>query len=62
NQECRHLGIGKALMQAVISEAKARNCGRLKWDVLPKNHRAKAFYQSFNAQPVHDWEAWILKF
>ncbi len=33
----RGLGIGKALMQAVILHATARNAGRLKWDVLPGN-------------------------
>jgi GNAT superfamily N-acetyltransferase len=59
-ERSRSDGVGMALMQAVHAHARARSCGRLKWDVLPNNDRAKAFYRRLGGQPVLDWEAWRL--
>ncbi|MBY0572239.1 MAG: GNAT family N-acetyltransferase [Undibacterium sp.] len=56
--EQRQTGVGNALMQAVIDFAKSRQCGRLKWDVLPENHRAQAFYRRLQGNEVKDWQAW----
>jgi len=56
----RNLGVGTALMQAVLTHAKSRGCGRLKWDVLPGNEHARQFYRRFGGKPDTGWEAWIL--
>ncbi|MBC7974380.1 MAG: GNAT family N-acetyltransferase, partial [Myxococcales bacterium] len=56
----RATGIGRALMTAVLAHARTTGCGRLQWDVLPDNHRAKAFYRRFGGQPDAAWERWIL--
>jgi GNAT superfamily N-acetyltransferase/ketosteroid isomerase-like protein len=56
----RDRGIGEALMQAVLTRARAWGCGRIKWDVLPSNEAAKRFYARFGACREQDWEAWIL--
>ncbi|MFZ6734517.1 GNAT family N-acetyltransferase [Undibacterium sp. Ji42W] len=56
----RRLGVGAALMQAVLMHARSRGCGRLKWDVLPGNENARQFYRCYGGKPDTDWEAWIL--
>ncbi|MBC3918970.1 GNAT family N-acetyltransferase [Undibacterium sp. CY18W] len=56
----RSLGVGTALMQAVLTHARSRGSGRLKWDVLPGNENARQFYRRFGGQPDTGWEAWIL--
>jgi ribosomal protein S18 acetylase RimI-like enzyme len=61
-KSARQLGVGQALMQAVIDYAKSQQAGCLKWDVLPNNELAKQFYRNFTAHPVENWEAWILNF
>jgi GNAT superfamily N-acetyltransferase len=57
----RGTGAGTALMAAVIEHARTTGCGRLKWDVLPDNERAKAFYRRFGGGPDAAWEHWILR-
>lgn len=59
HESARGLGIGQALMAAVLNLAKQLGCARLKWDVLPGNTRAQAFYRSLGGAPDKDWEAWI---
>lgn len=39
----RGLGIGRALMAAVMVDGTTQGCARLKWDVLPGNVHAQAF-------------------
>ncbi len=56
----RQLGVGRTLMQTVIADARQGACGRLKWDVLPDNDKAKQFYRQLGGEPVKDWEAWVL--
>lgn len=56
----RQLGIGKALMETLIADARQHGCGRLKWDVLPGNENARQFYRRFDGKPDTGWEAWIL--
>jgi GNAT superfamily N-acetyltransferase len=60
SQAARSLGVGTALMQAVLQHARSRGCGRLKWDVLPGNENARQFYRRFGGKPDAEWEAWIL--
>lgn len=55
----RGLGVGRALMAAVMHEGRARGCARLKWDVLQGNTRAQAFYRSLGGAPDVRWEGWI---
>lgn len=58
-QTTRGVGIGQALMAAVVAFAKERGCARLKWDVLPGNTSAQAFYRSIGGIPDSKWEGWI---
>jgi len=58
--EYRSKGIGKALMEAVISLAKDRNCGRVEWSVLNWNKSAIDFYIARGAQHLEDWQIFRL--
>jgi diamine N-acetyltransferase len=53
-------GAGSALMAAVLAYARRAGAGRLCWNVLPDNARAKAFYRRFGGAPDTEWERWIL--
>lgn len=55
----RGLGIGQALMAAVMEEEKTQGCARLKWDMLPANLHAQAFYRSLGGAPDTQWQGWI---
>jgi GNAT superfamily N-acetyltransferase len=56
----RGTGAGRALFAQVRSHGRERGAGRLKWDVLPANERARAFYRRAGGVPDTDWERWIL--
>lgn len=58
--DSRGLGIGHALMAAVIAHAKECGCRRLKWDVLSENKLAKKFYRDIGGEPDFVWENWLL--
>lgn len=58
----RTVGVGSALMAAVLSHARDRNAVELAWDVLPDNAAAKAFYRRCGGMPISDWERWSLRF
>ncbi len=60
--EARGMGVGDALMQAVISEAVSIDAFRLQWTVLESNDTAKRFYSSLGADKDTLWEKWELKF
>jgi len=53
--DVRGRGVGKTLMRAVAERALALSAGRLRWDVLPGNDRAEAFYQSLGGRRVDNW-------
>ena len=55
----RGVGIGQALMAAVMAEGTTQGCARLKWDVLPGNLHAQAFYRSLGGAPDTQWQGWI---
>ena len=54
--EYRGKGIGKALLEMVISLAKERNCGRVEWSVLTWNQSAIDFYNARGAYQLEDWQ------
>ncbi|HEX7251739.1 MAG TPA: GNAT family N-acetyltransferase [Thermoanaerobaculia bacterium] len=56
----RGLGVGKALMRAVAARATALSAGRLRWDVLPSNDRAEAFYRSLGGRRVDNWIPYVM--
>lgn len=51
----RKLGIGKALLRAVVRIAAERNCRRMDWTVLDWNEPAIGFYESIGAKVLTDW-------
>jgi GNAT superfamily N-acetyltransferase len=56
----RGQGIGKALLAKVAAIARARDCGRLEWEVLDWNEPSIGFYQSLGAVPMDDWTKYRL--
>ncbi|MDP2362443.1 MAG: GNAT family N-acetyltransferase, partial [Ignavibacteria bacterium] len=53
--ELRGKGIGKALLDKIISFAKERNYGRVEWSVLDWNESAIDFYRKIGAKSLDDW-------
>ncbi len=53
--EYRGKGIGKALLDKVINQAKSRNFGRLEWVVIDWNVSAMEFYKNRGAFPLNEW-------
>ncbi len=53
--DMRGKGIGKALLDKIISIAKERNYGRVEWSVLDWNESAIDFYKKIGAKPLEDW-------
>ena len=51
----RGKGIGKALLDKIISIAKERNYGRVEWSVLNWNEPAIEFYKKISAKPLDEW-------
>src|SRR5579863_2377928 len=51
----RGLGVGKALLKHVASEAVRLGAGRLEWSVLDWNEPAIGFYKKIGAVPMEDW-------
>lgn len=58
--EMRGKGIGKALLDRIISTAKERNYGRVEWSVLDWNESAIDFYLKIGAKPLNDWKIFRL--
>lgn len=52
---CRGQGIGKALFDAVIEEAKRTDCALMKWEVLDWNANAIRFYERYDATFEKGW-------
>jgi GNAT superfamily N-acetyltransferase len=53
--DMRGKGIGKELLDKIISIAKERNYGRVEWSVLDWNEAAIDFYKKIDAKPLDDW-------
>lgn len=58
--EMRSKGIGKKLLNKIISIAKERNYGRVEWSVLDWNESAIDFYKKIGAVPMNDWKLFRL--
>lgn len=58
--EYRGKGIGKALLQKIISIAKERDYGRVEWCVLDWNKTAIDFYKSLGAIDLEEWNIFRL--
>lgn len=54
-QSQRGKGVGKALLNEVVSIAKAANLRRVEWNVLDWNTPAIDFYKSVGATVFNDW-------
>ena len=53
--EFRNLGIGQALFETFLQEARERQCKMVKWEVLDWNRDAIRFYQINNAIIEKEW-------
>lgn len=53
--EHRRSGVGRALLDRVMSLAKERGCGRVEWSVLDWNQPAIDFYRSYGANLLDEW-------
>jgi GNAT superfamily N-acetyltransferase len=54
--EFRGRGMGKALLTHLAALANARDYGRMEWSVLDWNETAIAFYESFGARRLREWQ------
>jgi len=55
SQKYRNQGIGSQLFKATISEAKARHCKMIKWQVIDWNEGAIKFYKEKGATIEKEW-------
>lgn len=51
----RRHGVAHALVRELVAVARRTGCRRLRWFVLRSNERARRFYESIGAEPLHDW-------
>jgi GNAT superfamily N-acetyltransferase len=58
--EYRGSGAGKALLKHLAKIAVDQQCGRFEWNVLDWNAPAIDFYESFGAEPLHEWVGYRL--
>ncbi|PTQ12713.1 hypothetical protein CLG96_00685 [Sphingomonas oleivorans] len=58
--EARGLGVGRALMTAIVEHAARIGAPRVNWLVLAGNERAKRFYESLGGQHDIMWEPWTM--
>lgn len=56
----RNKGIGKALLNKIISIAKERDYGRVEWAVLDWNLPAIDFYKKMGAELLDEWRVFRL--
>ncbi|MBY5957695.1 GNAT family N-acetyltransferase [Membranicola marinus] len=54
-QELRGIGIGKALFDGVIEQARKTDCALMKWEVLDWNENAIRFYEKYDATIEKNW-------
>lgn len=60
-EHARSQGVGKALLQAVSAEAKARGCVSVRLDVIDTNPRARALYERTGFKPLENHDLGPLK-
>lgn len=54
-ESSRNMGVGQALFDAFLGEAKAQNCKMVKWQVLDWNETAINFYKKNKATIEGQW-------
>jgi ribosomal protein S18 acetylase RimI-like enzyme/ketosteroid isomerase-like protein len=59
-ESARGAGVGNSLMEFVVAHARESHCRLVKWDVLPSNTAAKAFYTKWGGAQNAAWENWML--
>ena len=57
----RKAGVGRALMEAVVSHAKSVDAAEVIWTVMEGNGRAEGFYRSVGASADRKWHNWALR-
>lgn len=55
SEKHRGKGYGKALLDAIVKQAKSDNCKQVRWQVLDWNEPAIAFYNSIGADLDAEW-------
>jgi len=60
--EFRKKGIGKKLMDYLVTEAKERGCGRMEWSALKWNPACQFYEEQFGAEPLDEWKIYRLSF
>jgi GNAT superfamily N-acetyltransferase len=60
-EEYRRLGLGKALFEAYLEEAKRLQVNICKWQVLDWNELAKSFYRKYDTQFYTGWENGVIR-
>ena len=59
-EEHRKRGVGSALFKRCVSEAVAKECGRMEWAVLTWNEKALRFYEKLGAKRQSEWYTYRL--
>jgi GNAT superfamily N-acetyltransferase len=62
NEKYRGSGIGKKLMDKLLSTAKTKKCGRMEWIVLDWNIKAINFYDRLGATEMKEWKFYRMTF
>jgi GNAT superfamily N-acetyltransferase len=58
--EARGRGVGRALLGALVDEARTHGYARIDWSVLDWNESAIGFYKSIGAVPMDGWTGYRL--
>lgn len=61
-EEYRKRGVGRALFNIAVEEAKKRGCGRMEWTVLDWNQLAIEFYQKIGGTHMKEWQLYRITF
>ena len=59
--EYRGRGVGRALFEAMIEEAKQRDCGLMEWTALDWNAPAHQFYGKMGGRILQAWQVYRLE-
>ena len=51
----RGAGIGRRIFDRLLRQARRERCGRVEWQVLKWNRKAKKFYRKLGARMMSDW-------
>lgn len=54
SSQARGTGVGEALFNRCLREARSHNCGRMEWQVLDWNRSAMRFYKNLGAEQISD--------